>query len=383
MNNFNWSLKTDIYFGKAEIIKLKDILKEHKNILLVYGSGSIKRNGIYQEVQELLSGFNLYEVNNINPNPLVEDVERGVEVARENDCDCVLAIGGGSVIDCGKAIACGIYYQGSPWDFIKDSRLITKTLPIYCVLTLAATGSEMNDGAVITNPLTNEKVGLHHQLIIPKAAILDPSYLSSLPAYQTAAGAIDTISHALENYFKKGDDCLLIDSMIEGIVKTVIECAPIVVNNPNNYSAQANLMLASGMALNGLTGLGKSGKWSCHAMGHVLSAFYNVTHGVSLAIVTPRWMEYVLNDQTVEKFNKYGTNVWGLSGEPYQVAEKAISLTKEFFESLNIPMTLKELEITKKDFKAMAEIAVRNGSLDNSIVSLNVEDVVNIFEMCL
>ncbi len=384
MKNFNWQIKTKMYFGKGEIEKLNSLTNKHQRILLVYGKNSIKKYGIYDEVIKQLKGKEVFELAGIDPNPRLESVEEGVRICRENKVDAIVAVGGGSVIDCSKMIGAGFYYEGDDlWQTVINPKIITNSLPLYVVLTLAATGSETNNSAVITNFKTNEKLGSHHEALYPTAAIMDPSYLMTLPKEQVAAGTVDTMSHVFESYFKKEDDCYLVDAFAEEILKCMIKYAPEVLKNPQDYSAQANFMLASSMALNGITELGKSGRWSCHAMGHALSAYYDITHGVSLAIVTPRWMEHILSDKTVDRFYKYGCNVWGLSGDKESVAKEAIKLTYDFFVSLDVPMTLTELGIDSENFINMAERAVRIGGLANAYVSLSVDDVVTIYQNSL
>lgn len=383
MDNFIWNLPTKLYFGKDQLSQLKDLMKDYQQVLLVYGGGSIKSNGIYDQVISQLSDLEVFEFSGVQANPTVANVEQGIALARTHQVQAILAVGGGSVIDCVKVMAAGYYYSGDSWDIVKKPSLITQALPIYVVVTLAATGSEMNDGAVITNTALIEKCGVHHLALTPVAAVMDPSYLATLPAKQRAAGAIDTMAHVFENYFKQQVACDVVDSFAEGILKSVIKYAPIVMSDPSNYDAQANLMLASGMALNGITALGKPGRWSCHGIGHQLSAYYNLTHGVSLGIITPRWMSYILNEDTIVKFAKYGRNVWGLTGDDQEVSRQAVAKTSEFFSSLGISMTLSELGIDSINFKDMAEKAVRNSGLKDAYVSLDVDDVVKIYEMCL
>ena len=303
MDNFRFGAPTEMLFGKGQISNLPEVLKRYgRNVLLAYGGGSIKKNGIYDKVQELLKDFNIVELSGIEPNPRIETVRRGVDLCRENNIDVILAVGGGSTIDCSKVVAAGYYYEGDTWDIVLDSSKITNALPIVAVLTLAATGSEMNKGAVISKMDTNEKLGTGAICMAPKTSILDPEYLYTLPAIQTAAGTADIMSHVFENYFKKTKDAYVQDKMSEGLLETCIKYCPIALKDPTNYEARANLMWASSMALNGLTGSGKVGAWSCHPMEHELSAHYDITHGVGIAILTPSWMRYILNDETVDKF---------------------------------------------------------------------------------
>lgn len=386
MDNFRFNAYTEMLFGRGEINKLPEALSRHgKNVLLAYGGGSIKKNGIYDSIQELLKDFNIVELSGVEPNPRIETVRRGVELCRENNIDVILAVGGGSTIDCSKVVAAGYHYEGDTWDIVLDSSKITKALPIVTILTLAATGSEMNKGAVISNMTTNEKLGTGAVCMAPQTSILDPEYLYTLPAIQTAAGTADIMSHLFENYFKKTKDAFVQDKMAEGLLETCIKYCPIALEDPTNYEARANLMWASSMALNGLTGSGKSGAWTCHPIEHELSAYYDITHGVGLAIVTPSWMRYILSEETVDKFVDYAINVWHLEAkeDKFALANEAIDATENFFKECGIPMTLREVGIDDSKFKEMAAGAVKHGGLQNAYVSLNEEDVYKILAMCL
>lgn len=386
MDNFRFNASTEMLFGKGQISNLTEVLNKYgKNVLLAYGGGSIKKNGIYGKIQELLKGYNIVELNGIEPNPRIETVRRGVELCRENNIEVILAVGGGSTIDCSKVVAAGYYYDGDTWDIVSDPSKITNALPIVTVLTLAATGSEMNTGAVISKMDTNEKLGTRANCMAPKTSILDPEYLYTLPAIQTAAGTADIMSHVFENYFKKAKDAFVQDKIAEGLLQTCIKYCPIALKDPINYEARANLMWASSMALNGLTGSGKVGAWSCHPMEHELSAHYDITHGVGLAILTPSWMRYILKDETVDKFVDYAMNVWNLpyNEDKFALANEAIDVTENFFKECGIPMTLREVGIDDSKFKEMAEAAVNHGNLQYAYVPLNKEDVYKIFCMCL
>lgn len=386
MLNFNFYSPTKVLFGKNKTQELVSILKPYgKNVLLTYGGGSVKRNGIYQKTLELLKDFNVTELSGIEPNPRLETVKKGIKICKDKKIDVILAVGGGSTIDCSKVIAAGFYYDGEPWDIMMDASKITNALPIVTILTVSATGSEMNRYAVITNTDTNQKVGVGSQVMIPKVSILDPEHLYSLPSIQTAAGTADIISHIIENYFCSQKDTFIADRLSEGLLKTCIRYGPIALKEPNNYEARANLMWASSLALNGICGCGKLHEWSCHPIEHELSAFYNITHGIGLAIVTPRWMRYILSEKTVDKFVDFALNVWNLPMEEdkFSLANKAIDLTGKFFKDCNIPMTLEEVGIDDSKFDIMSEDAVKLGNLSNAYIPLDKNDVKKIFEMCL
>lgn len=384
MNDFRFHAYTDIYFGKGKVEVLPNVLASYgENILLVYGGGSIKKNGLYSQIIKLLKDYKIIELSGIEPNPKITSVREGVKLCKENTIDVVLAVGGGSVIDAAKVIAGGAYYDGDPWDLVTDSKKIGKVLPIVTVLTLSATGSEMNKNAVISNMETNEKFGTGAHDFIPMASICDPQFLYTLPKIQTAAGTADIMSHVYEQYFSKSKGAYLTDAISEGILKTCIKYCPIALEEPENYEARANLMWASTVALNGLSACGKGGGWTCHPIEHELSAFYDITHGIGLAIVTPQWMRYILSHDTVDKFCEYARNVWNITDEDkYGAANKGIDATENFFKDCGIPMSLSEVGIDNSKFDIMAEKAFKYGKLMYAYVPLNKEDVVNILKNC-
>lgn len=386
MENFNFKAYTEMIFGKGQISKLPEVMNRYgKNVLLAYGGGSIKKNGIYDNVKELLKNYNIIELDKIEPNPKIETVRRGVKLCKENNIDVILAVGGGSTIDCAKVVAAGAFYDKDPWDLVTNPEKIDKVLPIVTILTLAATGSEMNGNAVISKMDTNEKLGTSSVNMKPQVSILDPEYLYTLPSIQTAAGTADIMSHIFESYFKKTEGAFVQDKFSEGLLETCIKYCPIALKDPTNYEARANLMWASSMALNGLCGSGKPGAWTCHPIEHELSAFYDITHGVGLAIVTPRWMRYILSENTVDKFVDYAINVWKLENkdDKFALANEAIDLTEKFFKDCGIPMTLRKVNIDETHFDEMAKGAVEHGSLADAYVPLNEADVKKILEMCL
>lgn len=385
MDNFKFHAFTEILFGKGQIQQLPTVLSKYgKNVLLAYGSGSIKKNGIYDSIQSLLSEFNVIDFSDIEPNPHLKTVERGRDLCLTHNIDVILAVGGGSVIDCSKVVAAATFYDGNAWNLVENSSKITKALPIVTVLTMAGTGSEMNKGAVITNTETQVKRGTGSWATIPQTSIIDPTYLYTLPAKQTAAGSADIFSHVLESYFKRTPDAYVQDRMAEAILLTVIKYAPIAMVYPEDYSARANLAWASSLALNGILGSGKNGAWSVHPIEHELSAYYDLTHGIGLAILTPPWMRHILNENTVDKFCEYGVNVWKLPSDMprFDLANAAIDATETFFETLKIPMTLHEVGIDESKFEVMAKKAVELGGLAYAYVPMNEKDVIEILEAC-
>lgn len=387
MNNFTYSVPTEIYFGRGQVKNLGEIAVRYgTSALLVYGGGSIRKNGIYDAVTAQLKSRSIrfVELSGVEPNPKIASVRKGVQLCRENGLELVLAVGGGSSLDCAKIVAAGACYDGDAWDLVTDSQKIRKTLPIITVLTMAATGSEMNGNAVITNPESNEKLGAHNMHLKPKASILDPEYTFSLPKIQTAAGTADIMSHIFECYFNNVPGAFIQARFAEGLLKTCIHYGPAALKNPSDYEARANLMWASSLAINGLLSNGCDVAWSVHAMEHELSAFYDITHGIGLAILTPFWMEHVLNRDTAGKFAEYGVNVWGLnpSSEPFGTAKEAIGKTSAFFKSLGLPSALHEVGIGEEKLELMAERAARHG-LEDAFVPLEKDDVLAIFKAAL
>ncbi|CAB1245414.1 NADH-dependent butanol dehydrogenase [Ruminococcaceae bacterium BL-4] len=387
MKNFDYHIPTDVYFGKGQINKLGQRMSSiAKKVLLVYGGGSIKRIGLYDQIMEQLkqAGITVFELSGVEPNPRIQTVKKGVAICKQEDIEGVLAAGGGSTIDCAKVVSAGACYDGDPWDLVLDSNKIKKVLPIAAILTLAATGSEMDGFAVISDMDKNEKWGTGNELTKPVFSIMDPQYTFSVSKYQTAAGSSDIMSHTFENYFNNTKGAFLQARIAEGILKTVIKYAPIAVEHPDDYEARANLMWASSLAINGLIRYGEGTAWTVHPMEHELSAFYDITHGAGLALLTPYWMEYILSEKTVGKFAEYGVNVWGIdsSKEPMAIAKEAIAKTREFFNMIGMPSHLKELGIDQTHFDIMSEKAA-NGGLAYGFVPLTKKDVKKIYAMAL
>ena len=386
MKNFHYHMPVDLFFGEGQISQLANQLQRFGNrVLLVYGGGSIKRNGIYQKIMDIFAAehISFWELSGVEPNPRLETVIRGVELCRAHHIDLILAVGGGSSIDCAKVVAGSVHYDGNPWDIVLDSTLCQDVLPIGVILTIAATGSEMDPMAVITNTEQNLKYGVGHPDFIPRFSILDPTYTYSVPAAQTAAGTADMMSHVFESYFTLHDGAFLINRLAEGILQTCIHYGPIAVKEPENYEARANLMWASSLAINGLLKNGKDCPWSVHAMEHALSAYFDVTHGTGLAILTPAWMKYILDDSTAQMFAEYGWNVWHLerSWDAMRTANAAIEKTREFFISLGIPATLRELNIPESMLETMAKSAPKNGDTIHGVKPLHWKDVLNIYKL--
>lgn len=385
MRAFNYDIPTKVYYGEGKIKHLPDLIKQFGNkVLLTYGGGSIKRNGIYDEVQDLLKGCEIFELSGIDPNPRIETVREGSKICKENDIDVILAVGGGSTIDCSKVIAAAAKYDGDAWDLVMDGSLITDALPLVDILTLSATGTEMNFNAVITNFDVKMKQGTASKYLYPYASILDPTYTYTVPANQTAAGTADIMSHTFENYFQEEDNAFITDGLSESILRASIKYLPIALEDPENYEARSNLMWASTVALNGLTSMGKGGGWTTHPIEHYLSAYYDITHAVGLAILTPRWMKYILSDKTVDRFARYANKVWDIeeTDDKFAMAEEAIEKTYQFFVDNGLPMTLPEVGIeTDEHFEEMAKGPAER--LSRAYVPLNPDDVVEILNRCM
>ena len=385
MNNFTFHIPTDIRFGKDQVECLPEELSKYgKRVLLVYGGGSIKRNGIYDKLISLLSDFEVSELSGIEPNPKLSSVEKGAAICKEKDIQVILAVGGGSTIDASKHIAAAACYDGKPWDLVKDRSLVKKALPVAVVLTICATGSEMNSGAVISNEATHEKLELNTPLLYPRLSICDPTYLYTLPAKQTAAGSVDILSHVMEQYFQPNDEAYITDALSEAVMKTVIKYAKLAIDEPQNYEARSNLMWASTVGLNHLLTVGKGGAWSVHPIEHVLSAYYDITHGVGLAILTPAWMEYVLSEKTMPRFARFAREVFGIEeADDKKAAMLGIKAVKEFNKSLGMPDSLLEVGISDEKFDEMAAEAVRTSNISTrAYVKLDAADVKKILLGC-
>lgn len=388
MKNFTFYTPTKILFGKGKIEELPcEVAKVAKKVLLAYGGGSVKRIGIYDTLVALLDkqGIKYVELSGIEPNPKITSVQEGVRLCKENGVDAIIALGGGSTIDCCKAIAAGVYYDGDLWQMILDND-IRKALPVFTILTLSATGSEMNGNAVISNMDTNDKKAIKSDLLKPVCSVLDPSYTCSVSRYQTASGVADIMSHIFEVYFSREKGCCVQDNISEALLRTCIKYGKTAVDTPCDYEARANIMWASSLAINGLNSCGGGEEpWSCHSIEHQLSAYYDITHGAGLAVVTPAWFHRILSEDTVDKFVSYGVNVWGLDpqDEPMLIAKTAIAKTRDFFISLGLTTTLRGLGINSTEhFRDMAEKAVAEG-LAHAYVPLDADDVVAIYSACM
>lgn len=379
MQNFDYMTPTRLIFGRDAIAKLPEVMTQFgKKILLTYGGGSIKKIGLYQKVLEMLKGYDIVELPGIQPNPKYDpSVLDGVRLCKEHNVDVILSVGGGSVLDCSKAIAAGAKYNGDPWDLISYKVKAKAALPIVDIITLAATGSEYDCGGVISRTETNDKIGYIDPLLFPVVSFLDPVYTFTVSKKQTAAGIADAMNHTIEQYFVE-DSTLLNDGFCESMLRSLMTNGRKCLENPEDYTARAEMMLACTYGCNGILALGNSySGWPCHGIEHALSAYYDITHGEGLAIITPRWMRHILSERTMDRFVKYGINVFGIDPAlpKQEIAGKAIDATYEFFESINIPMHLREVGIDDSRIDEMAHHIAVNEGLDKAYAPLTEQDI--------
>lgn len=389
MDGFIYDIPTKVYFGQNQLEHLGPELKKYgQRVLMVYGGGTIKRIGLYDKVREVMSdnGLEFFELGGVKPNPSVDSVREGARMCKEHRVDVVLAVGGGSTLDCAKFIAAAALVDFDPWDFFNDTWApITQALPLLDVLTLSATGSEMDCGGVISNPLTNDKIGRMEPVLQPKVSFLDPTTTFTVNAFHTACGAADMMSHIIEVYFNTGRDFDMLDGFMESMMRSIVKYAPVAIQEPENYRARAELMWTGTWAINGFINGGKRQAWSCHPMEHELSAVYDITHGLGLAILTPRWLEYCLDEGNVGRYVQFAENVFAIHGEDsMQVAKEGIdALGQFFFKQLGLKSTLPMVGIDRTHFESMAAKAVKNGGTKHAFKPLAKEDVVNIYNMCM
>ncbi len=386
VENFEYSIPTKVIFGTDAIEQLPQCIKEFgNNVFLIYGGGSIKKNGLYTKILELFeeNQISFFEMSGVEANPRISTVKKGVELCKTHSVDVILPVGGGSVIDCAKAISAAYYYEGDPWGLTDSSTVIEKALPLITITTITATGSEMDPYAVINNEETNQKQDIYGEVLYPAYSILNPEYTFSVSSYQTACGVVDIISHVFEVYFAYTEPTYMLDRIMEGILKTCIKYGPIACKEPNNYEARANLMWASEWAINGFIACGRSGPWPAHSIEHQLSAHYNVIHGHGLAVVIPTLLEYICNENSSSRIATYGIEVFGIDAQltDVEIAKQAIYKTREFFEELGLVLNLRTIGITSKEkFEIMA--AEAQYGLEECMVPLYKEDIIEIYNRC-
>lgn len=394
VHNFIYHVPTKVYFGNGELSHLHEELPHYgERVLLVYGGGSIKKNGIYakiiQEIQE--SGLEGYELSGIKANPEIDHVRQGVLLCRRGDIDVIVAVGGGSVLDTAKAIAGSVYYREDPWELISNRAQIPKALPVIAIPTMAATGSEMNPCAVITNPETQQKYGWTTAALRPQVAFLCPENTYTVSPYQTACGSADILSHIMEVYFNQEAGFAATDGYMEAMMRSVIHEAPLAMKEGNNEEARANLLWTSSWAINDFIDSGHSVSWICHGIEHELSALYDITHGLGLAILTPAFLQYVLNEDTAPKIAQFAIQVMGVKPKKrtqIEIAQKGIKkLSKFLTKDLNLPGHLSDIGIDDTHFAEMAHktIAWKGGEdgILHGFVNLSEEDLVEIYKLAL
>ena len=388
MVNFDYQTPTRLIFGRGVVQeKLHDIMEKFgKRVLITWGGGSIKRSGLYDQVRDILKDKEIYELPGIEPNPKYDpSVLEGVRICKEKNIDVILSVGGGSVLDCTKAIAGAACSDADPWDVITMKVPTLKAIPIVDIITLAATGSEYDRGGVISRTDTNDKLAYFSDLVFPAVSFIDPTYTFTLPVRQTLAGVSDCINHIMEQYFC-GEHIMMNDAFMEGAIKSLMKNVRIVLEDPENYEARAEIFYATTLGCNGIYSLGNSESgWPMHAIEHALSGHYDINHGEGLAIVTPRWMKHILSEKTIERFVSFGTGVFGIDPAlpEMEIAEKAIQSIHDFYREIGLPMTLSEVGIDGSRIDEMAHHIAVNEGLENAWAPLYEEDIAAILRDCL
>ena len=388
MVNFDYQTPTRLIFGRGVVQeKLHDVMEKFgKRVLITWGGGSIKRSGLYDQVRDILKDKEIHELPGIEPNPKYDpSVLEGVRICKEKNIDVILSVGGGSVLDCTKAIAGAACSDADPWDVITMKVPTLKAIPIVDIITLAATGSEYDRGGVISRTDTNDKLAYFSDLVFPAVSFIDPTYTFTLPVRQTLAGVSDCINHIMEQYFC-GEHIMMNDAFMEGAIKSLMKNVRIVLEDPENYEARAEIFYATTLGCNGIYSLGNSESgWPMHAIEHALSGHYDINHGEGLAIVTPRWMKHILSEKTIERFVSFGTGVFGIDPAlpEMEIAEKAIQSIHDFYREIGLPMTLREVGIDGSRIDEMAHHIAVNEGLENAWAPLHEEDIAAILRDCL
>lgn len=363
MNNFEFYNPVNIVFGKQTIAKLAQLIPAEAKVMVLYGGGSIKHNGVYDQVIAALKGFSYVEFGGIEPNPRYETMMKALELAKKENVTFLLPVGGGSVIDGTKFLAAAMFVPEStdPWGILQGSIKVTKALPLGTVLTLPATGTEMNGNSVVSRNSTNEKLAFGSQLVMPKFSILDPETCFSLPEKQIANGIVDAFIHVMEQYLTIPNNTPLQDRWSESILTTLVEVAPVIMKHKNNYDAMATFMWSATMALNGIISRGCIEDWSTHIIGHELTALFGIDHGRTLAIVLPGNMN-IRRKVKGDKIIQYGERVWNITqGTDDEKINKTIEKTVEFFESLGVPTTLAPYNIGADVCKTVSQRLASRG----------------------
>lgn len=363
MQNFTFSNPTKIVFGEGQIKEIANLVPTGARILVTYGGGSIKKNGVYDQVVNALEGKTWFEFSGIEPNPHYETLMKAVELVKKEKIDFLLPVGGGSVIDGTKLIAAAVNFEGEPWDIMAKHQPFFSALPIGCVLTLPATGTESNGNSVITKAATQEKLSFGSPLVYPQFAILDPTTTYSLPPRQIANGAVDAFVHIMEQYLTYPVDAKVQDRFAEGLLMTLIEEGPRSLKEPTNYAVRANVMWAATMALNGLIGVGVPQDWATHMIGHELTAMHGLDHAQTLAVVLPAVMQNQ-RDKKRAKLLQYGRRVWNLNHtDEDALIDAAIAATKNFFEQMGTPTTLSGYGVGRESIPKLVDMLVKHNLL--------------------
>jgi alcohol dehydrogenase YqhD (iron-dependent ADH family) len=387
LENFTFYNPTKLIFGKGQLEQLKtEVPRYGTKVLLVYGGGSIKRSGLYDQVISLLNeiGATVFELPGVEPNPRITTARKGIEICKQEGIEFILAVGGGSVIDCTKLIAAGAKYDGDAWDLVVKKAFASEALPFGTVLTLAATGSEMNAGSVITNWETNEKYGWGSGATFPKFSILDPVNTYTVPKDQTIYGIVDMMSHTLEHYFHLEEHTEYQDRMCESLLLTVMETASKLLADLENYEHRATILYCGTMALNGILNMGYRGDWATHNLEHAVSAVYDIPHGGGLAILFPNWMKHNLKVKP-QRFAKLAERVFGVTVEgktPEEAGLEGIEKLREYWNSIGAPSRLADYDIDDSKLDLMADRAMANGEYGN-FKKLNREDTLAIYRASL
>lgn len=391
MIDFNYYTPTEVVFGKESEDKVAQMVKKYggKKVLVHFGGKSAQKSGLLDKVCNLLKaeGIPYVTLGGVVPNPRLSKVHEGIEVCRKEGVDFILAVGGGSVIDSGKAIAYGIGYDGDVWDFYCGKAKATSFVPLGAVLTIPAAGSEMSDSSVITNEAIDVKRGYNNDICRPKFAIMNPERSYTLPPYQTAAGVTDIMMHTMERYFSHDVDMTLSDNMAEGLLRTAKECVFAVLKNPEDYRNRAQIMWAGSLAHNGLTGCGRVGDWATHQIGHELSALFDATHGAALAAIWPSWARYVMKED-VSRFVRFAVNVMDVPNDysdPEGTAIKGVEAMERFYHAIGMPINIRELigrSVTDDEIKLMARKCTRDYTMTQGHFKvLTAEDIEQIYRM--
>lgn len=389
MLDFNYHNSTKIVFGKNSLDSLiKEINSHTKNILLVYGGSSIKKNGIYEKIKlKLVNGdIDFKELGNVMPNPKLSLVNEGIKMCRNNNIDFILAVGGGSVIDTAKAIALGVKdEQNEVWDYFeRENMVLGEVIPVGVILTIPAAGSEASSGTIITNDKLKSKRAYSNTKLTPKFALLNPEFTYTLPQKQTIAGGIDIISHVFERYFTKVRGVDLTDRLCEGLIKSMIKNMRIVLKNPNDYEARAEIMWSGTLAHNGLLGTGRQEDWGAHMIAHEISAIHDITHGFTLSVIIPAWMKYVYREDIV-RFVQYANRVWDIEidlDNLENTALKGIEMTEKFFNEIGAPTRFGDLGIDEIKLEEMSNKCIKYGKV-GAFKVLDCDDVRKIYELAM